>query len=447
MADELPEASLQEPHEGQAGGLEVNLQKETEVFERYDLFLELGLQWPALTVDWLMDDASEQCAKLVFATQTDGSEPCRVVVAELTCLTDRRPTSHKTWSRWDMRTLCTQSAVESSEVLHGCRSFGVKPLRRAKAPLRVAACMEVDGDVNRVAACPLRRQVIAARSSRGTVTLLDYKQVTSDSGGFLCSFRYPREDTDGFALAWCPKHRALLGTGGNDGSLSVWDTVSRSPDRPLFALVAHEGSLNDLSFSPCSLSVATAGEDGICTWDMRQGYTKMHQIATKAESFSIDWNPTEEHLLAVGGKGHMVQVWDLRRCQAPLRELCGHTGDASQLQWCPSESACPKGTSSKNLLASSSQDGTAVVWNLSEANHGTEPNVDEAEAPETETLFIHSAHKGSVTDLSWCRSGRLLLCSVSEDYSVQVWQPSLHTVTADEEEAPGAGNPAKRAKR
>ena len=419
-------------------------QKQRDALLRYDLFLELGLEWPALTVDWLAEEELEHYAKIAFATQTDGSEPCQVLVAELTCAASlQRSGAWKTWGGCDH--------------VSQCRGFGARPLQDkvkgkgkmqgvAAAPLRVAARMELDREVNRVVACPLNPRVLAAKDSSGTVTLLDYKKAASESAGFLASFRYPQEAVDGFALAWCHKDRGLLGTGGRDGSLSIWDTLALSGNRPLFAISAHDASLNDLSFSAHGPQLATVGEDRrLATWDLRRGPSKLHQFEAEVESLAVDWSPMQEHLLATGGKDHLVRVWDLRRCQKPLSLLRGHHADVLQLRWCPTDDARAEGMSASSLLASSSQDGTAILWNLAQAND--KPKPDEAET--SAIFFLHSMHQESVPDLSWCTTGRLLMCSVSEDYTLQVWQPSVSALASDEEEevrSSKAPKPVKRAK-
>ena len=257
----------------------------------YDIFLEFGLDSTALTVQWLGDEAEEECCRLAFGTQADGATG-QVVVAELTCVGDSELASDP-WKSW------------RAEGLRDSCGFGARPFRN-EAPLRLLTSMDHDSDVNRLASCPSKPQILAAKGSNGAVTLFDYKKCSEGEGSQekLGSFQHSEEAVDGFAVAWSPLKASWLATGGNDGSLSFWDTERlQKSAKPLLAATAHEGPLNDLSFSNHGPQLTTVGEDcGIAIWDVREALSKATLLKAGGECLTIDWSPSEQHLLATGGK-------------------------------------------------------------------------------------------------------------------------------------------------
>ena len=282
----------------------------------YDIFLEFGIRSTAMTVQWLGDEAEEECCRLAFGTQADEST-AQVVVAELTCVADTELASDP-WKSW------------SAEGLRDSCGFGAQPLPRHEAPLRLLVSMDHDSDVNRLVSCPSKPQLLAAKGSNGAVTLFDYKKASEGNGSSskVGSFQYSAEAVDGFAVAWNPLKPSWIATGGNDGSLSLWDSEAlQQPAKPLLATVAHEGPLNDLSFSKHGPQLTTAGEDCcIAVWDMREAFSKSAMLTATGECLTIDWNPTDQHLLATGGKDKILNIWDLRSFKLPVKTLPGHLG-------------------------------------------------------------------------------------------------------------------------
>mmetsp|Transcript_46235 Transcript_46235/g.86282 ORF Transcript_46235/g.86282 Transcript_46235/m.86282 type:complete len:453 (-) Transcript_46235:24-1382(-) len=385
----------------------------------YDLYLEFGIHSPPLTVHWLGDEPDEACSRLAFGTGSSDSESaCQVVVAELSCVADM-DFSTDPWKRWKM------------EGFRDCSGFGAKPFRHT-APLRVVCSMDTTSEVNRIVPCPSRPKLLAAKGSSGVVSLMDYKLATGNepTTGLVKTFQYAEEPVDGFALAWSSLEASWLATGGNDGSISLWDVESSvTPARPLWAETAHEAPLNDISFSKYGPQLITVGEDlGMSIWDLREG-RKASFLVGPGECLTVDWSPLDPNLVASGRKDSMVNVWDMRSFKDPLKSLSGHRGEVHQVRWCPTSDKV--GTvEARSLMATCSQDAEAILWNLEP--HGEEVDEDgEDQAPEV--YFVHSGHRKGVLDFDWSSLDDLLMCSVGEDCTLQVWQPSL-SVLDDEDE-------------
>ncbi|CAE8647824.1 unnamed protein product [Polarella glacialis] len=390
----------------------------------YDMFMECTLDWPALSVSWLADEPDERC-RLAIGTQTDGSEPCQVIVAELTCTGD----DDLQGDPWRDLSLAPG--------LGPIKGFGCKGLQDS-APLHVLARLSNPTEVNRVASCPSRPQLIAAKDSTGAVLLFDYKaaeaepnQTTSRVQGRL---EAPGGPVDGFALSWSPLQKHVIASGGNDGRLSLWDVQVSSENMasaPLGTLQAHKGALNDLSFSGQEPRIATVSDDcWLSLWDLRE--SGLSQVPSQTleiggvDVLSVDWNSRDQWLLATSGKDQLVRVWDCRSFKAPVRTLKGHNGDVVVVRWCPTAT---------EVLASCSEDGRVMIWDL----NGEEQPPDEGCEPDAkELMFSHGGHRKGVSDFCWGLVDDFLMSSVSEDNILQIWQPASALYKEEDEEPDAA---------
>ena len=82
-----------------------------------------------------------------------------------------------------------------------------------------------------------------------------------------------------------------------------------------------------------------------------------------------------------------------------------------QVQWSPHN---------ETILASSGTDRRLHVWDLSKI--GEEQSAEDAEDGPPELLFIHGGHTAKISDFSWNPNEPWVICSVSEDNIMQVWQ-------------------------
>uniref|UniRef100_A0A7S4UM35 Histone-binding protein RBBP4-like N-terminal domain-containing protein n=1 Tax=Alexandrium monilatum TaxID=311494 RepID=A0A7S4UM35_9DINO len=383
----------------------------------YDLFVGCTLEWPALTVAWLPDEPDEGC-RLAIGLHTDGSVPNEVIVAELDCSVEGRLDVGDPWRSWQLEGF---GAAEG----FGCSVEG------GGGPLRPLARMAHPTEVNCVAPCPRRPQLLATKAATGTVLLFDYKaerpakEVRPDA-----QLVAPGPAVDGFALGWSPLRGNLLASGGNDGRLCTWDieaALKARPCEPLQCLTAHKGAVCDLVFSRQDPSVlASVGDDGLlCLWDSRAGSTsQLTSVVSRDEVLAVDWSFHWERTVATAGKDREVRVWDLRSPATALHTLSGHRGDAVSVRWAPFREA---------LLASGSADTRLNIWDLSpqQADKARQLEQQDGEVEAPELLFAHGGHEAGVSGLAWSDVDDFLLCSVAEDNSLQIWQPSTVFYLAD----------------
>ena len=104
-----------------------------------------------------------------------------------------------------------------------------------------------------------------------------------------------------------------------------------------------------------------------------------------------------------------------------------------QVQWSPHN---------ETILASSGTDRRLHVWDLSKI--GEEQSPEDAEDGPPELLFIHGGHTAKISDFSWNPNDPWVICSVSEDNIMQVWQMAENIYNDEEVDAPAGENEASQ---
>uniref|UniRef100_A0A8B9T1V9 RB binding protein 4, chromatin remodeling factor n=1 Tax=Anas platyrhynchos TaxID=8839 RepID=A0A8B9T1V9_ANAPL len=149
-------------------------------------------------------------------------------------------------------------------------------------------------------------------------------------------------------------------------------------------------------------------------WDTRSNNTSKpsHSVdAHTAEVNCLSFNPYSEFILATGSADKTVALWDLRNLKLKLHSFESHKDEIFQVQWSPHN---------ETILASSGTDRRLNVWDLSKI--GEEQSPEDAEDGPPELLFIHGGHTAKISDFSWNPNEPWVICSVSEDNIMQVWQ-------------------------
>lgn len=127
----------------------------------------------------------------------------------------------------------------------------------------------------------------------------------------------------------------------------------------------------------------------------------------------VEASSFDENLLITGSVDFTSAIWDTRFMNKCVFNMRGHTDQVTQAKFSPLQ---------PNLVATSSGDCRVMVWDLSRIG---DPQTDEEmkDGP-PELLFVHGGHIAKVSDISWNLNEELMLASVSEDNSLQVWQIS-----------------------
>eukprot|EP00058_Branchiostoma_floridae_P018769 XP_002604258.1 hypothetical protein BRAFLDRAFT_120363 [Branchiostoma floridae] len=164
------------------------------------------------------------------------------------------------------------------------------------------------------------------------------------------------------------------------------------------------------------------------SWDTRSNNTSKpsHTVdAHTAEVNCLSFNPYSEFILATGSADKTVALWDLRNLKLKLHSFESHKDEIFQVQWSPHN---------ETILASSGTDRRLNVWDLSKI--GEEQSAEDAEDGPPELLFIHGGHTAKISDFSWNPNEPWVICSVSEDNIMQVWQMAENIYNDEDPDTP-----------
>ncbi|KAL7624383.1 protein transport protein S31 [Parahypoxylon ruwenzoriense] len=194
-----------------------------------------------------------------------------------------------------------------------------------------------------------------------------------------------------------------------NGSLDLWDAeklISGESDALISRTTKHTGPIKALQFNPLrSQILATAGAKGeLFIYDVHDPSNAFRLGTAAARSDDLEcvaWNTKVAHILATGGSGGFVTVWDLKTKKASLT-LNNNRKPVSSVAWDPNNST--------KLLTATPDDTTPVImlWDLRNSN-----------APER-TL---QGHEQGVLSVSWCQQDGDILISCGKDNRTLVWNP------------------------
>ncbi|KAF4123796.1 protein transport protein SEC31 [Geosmithia morbida] len=203
--------------------------------------------------------------------------------------------------------------------------------------------------------------------------------------------------------------KGIIAGGLESGSLDLWDAeklISGSSDAAISQTQKHTGPIKAVQFNPLRPQIlATAGAKGeLFIYDVKDISNPFRLGNAAARSDDIEclaWNRKVSHILATGGTGGFVTVWDLKTKKASLT-LNNSRKPVSAIAWDPHNST--------KLLTSTPDDNTPVIflWDLRNSN-----------APER-TL---QGHEQGVLSLSWCSQDSDLALSSGKDNKTIVWNP------------------------
>ncbi len=201
-----------------------------------------------------------------------------------------------------------------------------------------------------------------------------------------------------YDIAWSPPDtdhpRGIIAGALENGSLDLWDAeklVSGASDALISRTAKHTGAIKSLQFNPLKPQIlATAGLKGSCSSITSRDIANPFRLGTTAARADdlecLAWNRKVPNILATGGAGGLVTVWDLKTKKSSL--TINHRKPVSAIAWDPNNST--------KLLTATPDDATPVIllWNLRNSN-----------APER-TL---EGHEQGVLSLSWCSRTRTCL--------------------------------------
>jgi len=199
------------------------------------------------------------------------------------------------------------------------------------------------------------------------------------------------------SIAWSPDSN-LLATGHVDGTVQLWDTISR-PYKSLSRLNAHKDRVSALVWAPDGDSLLSAGGTTIKQWQPKTG-EQLHSFKGSRDTvFCLAWSP-DGQTFASCSKVPAIRLWNVQFASARriLKENSSTSGGegtySNSIAWSPDGAT----------LASRESNGDIQIWN-----------------PISGTLLHNfKACGGPLNTLAWSPDGRILLCG-GADGTVRGW--------------------------
>jgi WD40 repeat protein len=187
---------------------------------------------------------------------------------------------------------------------------------------------------------------------------------------------------------------SLLATGGDDGTVRLWEADSL---RLVRLMVGHDHAVRALVWSPGGEYLASAGDDGtVRIWQAASGQLLRTLRGHSGAVLALAWAPDGQNL-ASGGQDRMVRLWTARDGKPRLPPL-DHSQPVLAVAWHPNG----------KTLASAGRETSVWLW---ETPSGGMPR------PLSEHTFP------MVNALAWSPDGKVL-ASAGQDGKVRLWDRS-----------------------
>uniref|UniRef100_A0A2I3S5C1 Uncharacterized protein n=1 Tax=Pan troglodytes TaxID=9598 RepID=A0A2I3S5C1_PANTR len=278
-----------------------------------------------------------------------------------------------------------------------------------------------EGEVNRARYMPQNPCIITTKTPSSDVLVFDYTKHPSKpdpSGECNPDLRLCGHQKEGYGLSWNPNLSGHLLSASDDHTVCLWDSSAIPKEGKVDArtiFTGHTAVVEDVFWHLLheSLFRSVADDQKLMIWDTRSKNTSKpsHSVdAYTAEVNCLSFNPYGEFILATGSADKTVALWDLRNLKLKVHSFESHKDEIFQVQWSPHN---------ETILASSGTDRGLNIWDLSKIAEEQSPEDAEDRPPE---LFIHGGHIAKIPDFSWNPSEPWMICSVSENNIMEVWQ-------------------------
>lgn len=199
--------------------------------------------------------------------------------------------------------------------------------------------------------------ILAGGTEDGTVVFFDAEKFINSHKLEILS---ARKDHHGHVLTIdVSRDGRWMASGGGAGQILLWDCANLktpfSPGTPNF-----QDQVKLLRWNHKNESVfASISSRRVSFWDLRRNGSPVLEFAEipGCDWSSLCWNPSDASQLIVASQSQqasVVQKWDSRFTQTPVKEYRHHNNGVTSLDW---------NRSDDRLLISSGCDGQVIIWN------------------------------------------------------------------------------------
>lgn len=209
------------------------------------------------------------------------------------------------------------------------------------------------------------RGILAAGLTDGTVQVWSADKIVDGFNGghdatdaTLCTINAHSGGVRGCRFNVVQPH--FLATGGQDGKLCIWSLENPTDPVAVPALNQpdHQGEITDVRWNvKYERIIGVTTSSGLFAMsDLRSGRRTQQIVGQQGGANTFAWHPEGLTQIAIARDftNPVIQIWDLKKAVAPIKELRLHTGGISGLSWCPDD---------PSLLMSSGTDGRTICWN------------------------------------------------------------------------------------
>ncbi|OEH79071.1 wd g-beta repeat domain-containing protein [Cyclospora cayetanensis] len=341
----------------------------------YDVLLNIPLDWPSLTVEWLpgivkCSGTSVVKQRLLVGTHTSGVEPDALVVMQVELPLGPFEESQKNEYK-------ERGDYEGFQF--GLSSYKVKVLKRLPHPKESNCARHM----------PQRPAVIASCTVDGRVLLYDLEAAGICEGPEASLIGHKGEAT---SLSWNIYREGYVASCGAEGTLAV-----------------HDAS-NALQSKQADLLLAASEDSVVSLWDIRAPPTKsVAKVTCDGKAVNcVATSKLKPELFVCGGDDGVLRLYDRRRLESCAHEMEAHGGSkASVVSFSPYK---------PSLFLSGGYDKGVSLWDLEQIGADQDPEDAEDGPPEL-----------------------LMVASVADDNKLHIWQPKASVFFDSESEAEDDG--------